>query len=69
MQDRCMVVPLARKSFWMHALELLGDVGHVESCLVHLEMVLVLVQDRCTVGAIRTMGSEMFLDAPDGTPR
>ena len=31
MQDRCMVVPLARKSFWMHALELLGDVGHVES--------------------------------------
>ena len=30
-QDRCMVVPLARKSFWTHALELLGDVGRVES--------------------------------------
>ena len=30
-QDRCMVVPLARKSFWTHALELLGDVVHVES--------------------------------------
>jgi hypothetical protein len=25
-------VPLALKSFWMHVIELLGDVGHVESC-------------------------------------
>jgi hypothetical protein len=24
-------VPLALKSFWMHPMELLGDVGHVES--------------------------------------
>ena len=31
-QDRCMVVPLARKSFWTVALELLGDVVQVESC-------------------------------------
>ena len=30
-QDRCMVVPLAQKSFWTHALELPSDVGHVES--------------------------------------
>ena len=30
-------------------MELLGDIGHVESHLVRLEMVLVLVQDRCTV--------------------
>ena len=29
-------------------MELLGDVGHVESRSVRLEMVLVLVQDRCT---------------------
>ena len=29
--------------------ELLGDVGHMESQSVRLEMVLVLVQDRCTV--------------------
>ena len=28
---------------------ILGDVGQVESRLVRLEMVLVLVQDRCTV--------------------
>jgi hypothetical protein len=24
-------VPKAQKSFWMHPIELLGDVGHVES--------------------------------------
>ena len=50
-------------------MELLGDVGHVESRSVRLEMVLVLVQDRCTVCAERTIGSEIVLDAPDGTPR
>ena len=32
-------------------MELLGDVGHVESRSIHLEMVLVLVQDRCIVCA------------------
>ena len=31
---------------------------------VHLEMVLVLVQDRCMVCAKRTIGSETVLDAP-----
>jgi hypothetical protein len=34
MQGRCMValnVPLALKSFWTHPMELLGDMGHVES--------------------------------------
>ena len=36
---------------------------------VRLEMVLVLVQDRCTICAKRTIGSEIILDAPDGTPR
>ena len=50
-------------------MELLGDVGHVESRLVRLEMVLVLVQDRYTVCATRTIGSDIVLDAPDGTPR
>jgi hypothetical protein len=25
-------VPWAWKSFWTHLMELLGDVGHVESC-------------------------------------
>ena len=50
-------------------MQLLGDVGHVESHTVCLEMVLVLVQDRCTVCAKRTIGSKIVLDAPDGTPR
>ena len=40
-------------------MELLGDVGHVESPSVHLEMVLVLVQDRWTVCAKRTIGSHI----------
>ena len=50
-------------------MELLGDVGHLESRSVHLEMAYVLVQDRCTVCAERTIGSDIILDAPDGTPR
>ena len=50
-------------------MELLGDVGQVESRLVRLKMVLLLVQDRCTVCAKRTIGSETILDAPDRTTR
>ena len=46
-------------------MELLGDVGHVESHSVHLENVLVLMEDRCTVCAKRTIGSDIVLDAPD----
>jgi hypothetical protein len=34
---------------------------------VRLEMVLVLVQDRCTVCTKRTTGMEIVFDAPDGT--
>ena len=40
-------------------MELLGDVGLVESHLVSLEMVLVLVQDRCIVCAKHTIGSDI----------
>jgi hypothetical protein len=36
---------------------------------VRFEMVLVSVQDRCTVCAKHTIGSEIVLDVPDGTPR
>jgi len=50
-------------------MELLGDMGHVESRSVRLEMVLVLMKDRCTVCAKRTIGSDMVLDAHDGTTR
>ena len=34
-----------------------------------LEIVSVPVQDRCTVSAIRTIVSDIILDAPDGTTR
>jgi hypothetical protein len=37
--------------------------------LVRLETVLVLVQDGSTVCAKCTIGSKIFLDKPDGTPR
>ena len=49
-------------------MELLGDVGHVESRSVRLEMVLVLVQERCMVCAERTIRSEIDLDANNGSP-
>ena len=50
---------------------IVGDVGHVESCSVRLEMVLVLVlvQDKSTVCAQRTVASDIVSDAPDLTPR
>ena len=37
--------------------------------LVHLEIVLMLVQDSCTDCPERTIGSEIILDKLDGTPR
>ena len=34
----------------------------------YLEILLILTQDKCSVCAERTIGSEIVLDAPDGTP-
>ena len=49
---------------------LLGDEAQVEYLvLVHLDIVLILTQDRCVVCTERTIGSEIILDALDGTPR
>ena len=56
---------------------LLGDEALVEYVIsvmwnlvsIRLEIVLVLVQDRCTVCVRRTIGSKIVLDAPDGTRR
>ena len=48
---------------------LLGDEARVEYLVsVNLEIVLILMQDRCTVCAERTIGLEIILDAPDATP-
>ena len=49
---------------------LLGDEAQVEYLFsVRLDIVLILTQDRCVLCAERTIGSEIILDAPDGTPR
>jgi hypothetical protein len=37
--------------------------------LVRLEIVIILMQDRCTVCAEHSIGSEIVLDAPDETHR
>ena len=50
-------------------MELIGDVGHVESHSIHLEMVFVVVQERSIVCAKPTIGSDILLDASDGTLR
>ena len=47
----------------------LGDEALVESYFGLLEIVLILTQDRSTVCVVRTVGSEIILDAPNGTPR
>jgi len=36
---------------------------------VRLEIVLILMQDRCRVCSEHMIGSEIILDTPDGTPR
>jgi hypothetical protein len=62
-------IPLAQKSFWMHPIKLLRDMGHIEACFGLFGDSVVLEQDRCMVCAKRTIGLEIILDASDGTPR
>ena len=50
-------------------MQLLGEWVMSNLVLIRLDMVLVSVQDRCTVCAKHTIGLEIILDAPDGTPR
>ena len=47
---------------------LLGTKLNWNVASVRLEIVLILTQDRCTVCAKRSIGSDIVLDAPDGTP-
>jgi hypothetical protein len=49
-------------------MELLGDVLMWNLISIDSETMLVLKQDRCMVCAKRTIGSEIVLDAPNGTP-
>jgi hypothetical protein len=50
-------------------MELLGGVGHLESCFGPFGDVVSVGQDRCIVNAKCTIGLEIILDAPDGTLR
>ena len=50
-------------------MQLLGEWVMSNLVLIRLDMVLVSVEDRCTVCAKHTMGLEIVLDAPDGTPK
>ena len=47
----------------------LGDEAQVEGRFGLSDIVLTLMQDRCIVCVERTIGSEIILDAPVGTPR
>ena len=50
-------------------MELQGGVGQVEFASFRLETMLVSVEDRCMVCTRRIIGSEIVLDALDGTTR
>ena len=50
-------------------MEVLGDGVMWNLVSVRLDTVLVSVQDRCMVCAKHTIGSEIILETPDGTPR
>jgi hypothetical protein len=52
----------------MHPMELLGDLGHVESHFGSFGNG-VSVSVRSTICAECTIDSETILDTPDGTPR
>ena len=47
----------------------LGDEAQVEACFGLSDIVLILTQERCTVCVEHTIGSDIILDAPDGTLR
>jgi hypothetical protein len=50
-QDRCMACAkhiIGSQSFWTHPMVLLRDKAQVEASSVHMEIVLILTQNRCT---------------------
>ena len=47
---------------------LLGDEAQVEARFGPFGELLILTQDRCTICVESTIGMEIVLDAPDGTP-
>ena len=48
---------------------LLGDEAQLEARFGSFDDSVILMEDRCVICAECTIGSEIVLDAPDGTPR
>ena len=48
---------------------LLGDMGQIEAHFGPFGDIVILMQDTCTVCTERNIGSEIILDARNGTPR
>jgi hypothetical protein len=57
------------KNCFGQMMELLGDVAQMEARFASFEIVLMSIQDRCTVCAGHVIVMEIILGAPDGTPR
>jgi hypothetical protein len=71
-QVRCTVCAkgtIGSESFWMPPMVLLGDEAQWKLDLARLEIVPILTQDGYMVWVKRTIGLEIVLDAPGGTPR
>ena len=47
----------------------IGEEAQLEARFSLADIVLILTQDRCMVCVEHIIGSEIILDAPDGTPR
>jgi hypothetical protein len=50
-------------------MELVSDVGPVESCFSPFGDIVSVSEDRCTICTKHNIGIEIILDALDGTPR
>ena len=48
----------------MHLMEVLGDMGYVEARFGPFGDSVILMQDRCTVCAKRTIGSDIIFNVP-----
>ena len=61
--------PEAKKSFWTHSIVPLGDEAQVEACFGPFGHSANLDARFCTVCVEHTIGTEIVLDAQNGTPR
>jgi hypothetical protein len=65
----CVKRTIGSKSFWTHPMVLLGDVAQLEARFGPFRDSANLEARHCTDCTVCTIGLEIILDAPDGTPR